>query len=169
MIQRVALLRAVNVSGTNKLPMADLRAMAEGLGLNQVRTHIASGNLLFASNATEGELKAMLEARIAEHMGKAVPVYIRAADEMVAIVSANPFPDALGSRHMVFFFDDSPAPDTIELARDRQGERIALARREIHVDYADNIRNTRLKLPQKGEGTGRNMNTVRKLAELLSS
>lgn len=43
----IALLRAVNVGGTGKLPMAELRAMCESIGLTHVRTYIASGNVVF--------------------------------------------------------------------------------------------------------------------------
>ena len=53
----VAFLRAVNVAGTGKLPMADLRAMGEGCGFEEVRTFIASGNLLFAGDRSEAEVK----------------------------------------------------------------------------------------------------------------
>lgn len=164
----VALLRAVNVGGTGKLAMEDLRALATRLGFSGVRTHIASGNLLFSSALAEAEVKAALEPALEAHMGKAVPVYVRTAEEVAAIVAADPFPHAHGSRHMVFFLDGPPATDLIETARDRNGERIALGVREVFVDYGDNIRNTRLKLPRKQGGTGRNMNTVRKLAALLS-
>lgn len=164
----VALLRAVNVGGTGKIAMEDLRALATRLGFSDVRTHIASGNLLFSSAQDEAGVKAALESVLAAHMGKAIPVYIRTSAEMTATVASDPFPDAHGSRHLVYFLDSPPATDLIETARDRNGERIALGVREVFVDYGDNIRNTRLKLPRMQGGTGRNMNTVRKLAALLS-
>lgn len=167
MTAQVALLRAVNVGGTGALPMAELRAMAEGCGFVQVRTYIASGNLLFDSALDEAEVKALLERRLASYAGKPVEVFVRTASEMAALVAANPFPDAHGSRHMVFFQDHPPTPDLIAQCRDQQGERLALGTRELHVDYGENIRTTRLKIPGKLLRTGRNMNTVRKLAELL--
>ncbi len=168
MTPQVALLRAVNVGGTGALPMAQLRAMAEASGFARVRTYIASGNLLFDSALDEAEVKARLERTLAAYAGKPVEVFVRSASEVAAIVAANPFPDAHGSRHMVFFQDHPPAPDLIEQCRDRQGERLALGPRELHVDYGEGIRTTRLKIPGKLLRTGRNMNTVRKLAELLS-
>jgi len=60
----VALLRAVNVGGTGKLPMAELTRIGEEAGFAQVRTYIASGNLLFDSDKEEATVKAALEARL---------------------------------------------------------------------------------------------------------
>jgi uncharacterized protein (DUF1697 family) len=163
----VALLRAVNVGGTGKLPMADLRAMASDLGFANVRTFIASGNLLFESALDEAAAKAMIEARLAVNADKRVPVLIRTGAELAAIVAANPFTDAHGSRHMVFFYDRPPTADLIRGCRDIAGERLTLGTRELHVDYGEGIRFTRLKIPGKDDRTGRNMNTVKALADLL--
>jgi uncharacterized protein (DUF1697 family) len=164
----VALLRAVNVSGTGQLPMADLREMAQAIGLTKVRTYIASGNLMFESDLSEAAVKALLEDRLKAYAGKAIPVLVRTAAELIAVHKADPFPDAHGSRHMVYFLDAAPSPDTLETARDQAGERIALGLREIYVDYGEGIRFTRLKMPATKIGTGRNMNTVAKLAEMAS-
>ncbi len=167
MISYVALLRAVNVGGTGKLPMADLRAMGEACGFANVRTYIASGNLMFDSGLAEPDVKAMLEAQLEAFAGKRVPVLIRTAAELAAIVTADPFPDAHGSRHMVFFYDRAPDPDLPARCRDINGERMAVGARELYVDYGDGIRFTRLKIPGHEAGTGRNMNSTRKLAALL--
>ena len=164
----VALLRAVNVAGTGKLPMADLRAMAQNLGFANVRTFIASGNLLFDRELSEADVKAVLEAKLKVFAGKPVPVFVRTAAEMLAVHKADPFPDAHGSRHMVYFLDAAPSPDTIETARDQAGERIALGTREIYVDYGEGIRFTKLKLAATKISTGRNMNSVGKLVAMLS-
>ena len=163
----VALLRAVNVAGTGKLAMADLRAMATALGFGEVRTFIASGNLLFTSELDEAAIKALLEAHLADHAGKRVAVFVRTAAELAAIVAADPFPDAIGARHMLHFLDAAPPAETIVKVRDRQGERVALGTREIYVDYAGNIRDTRLKFGTKFESTARNMNSVKKLVALV--
>ncbi len=94
----VALLRGVNLVGKSTLKMADLKAIAEELGLDRPRTFIASGNLLFASGEPEEKLRRMLEERLQAHMGKDVRVMLRTADEMAAVVRANPFPDAPGNQ-----------------------------------------------------------------------
>lgn len=166
MTSQVALLRAVNVSGTGALPMAELKAIGEACGFNVVRTYIASGNLLFDSPLGADEVTTLLTAKLAARAGRPAEVFVRTAAELAAIVAANPFPDAHGSRHMVYFYAAAPAHDLIEHCRDRADERLALGRLELHVDYGTGIRTTRLKVPGKLKRTGRNMNTVRKLASL---
>lgn len=149
------------------MPMAALRAIGQDCGLDNVRTYIASGNLLFDSDKDEVEIKDRLEARLLAHAGKPIEVFVRSEAELDAIVQANPFPDAHGSRHMVFFQDSAPPGDMIAQCRDSNGERMALGPRELHVDYGEGIRHSRLKIPGKPARTARNMNTVRKLTELL--
>lgn len=163
----VALLRAVNVSGTGILPMAELRAMGEACGFTSVRTHIASGNLLFVSDSDEEAATEAIEQRLENFFKKRVPVFVRSAAEMKAIAAANPFPDESGSRNMVFFLKGAPPADLLDKLRGQQGERIALGTREISVAYGDGIRHSRLKLPNPDGHTGRNRNTVEKIAALL--
>jgi uncharacterized protein (DUF1697 family) len=163
----VALVRAVNVGGTGKLPMAELKAMGEACGFAKARTYIATGNLLFESALGEAAIKAMLEEKLHDYAGKAVEVFVRTGAELAAIVANNPLPDAHGSRHMVFFHDGPVTDDLIAACRDINGEQLVALGRELHVDYGEGIRFTKLKIPGKTERTGRNMNTVKKLAELL--
>ena len=163
----VALLRAVNVGGTSKLPMAELKALGEDAGLKSVRTFIASGNLLFSSSKSEAELRQLLERRLTDHMGKAVPVLIRTAAELAGVASANPFKDAPGRRVLVTFLAGPPPADALADVRGHDGERLALGKREIYVDYCGVLLGrSRLRIPAAEAGTGRNMNTVAKLAEL---
>ena len=166
MTSYIALLRAVNVAGTGKLAMSDLRAMAQELGFAQVRTFIASGNLLFDSPLGEPEVKALLEARLATYAGKSVPVFVRSAPQMATVHAANPFPDAHGSRLLVYFRDEPASADLLDNVRGQQGERLSLGLREIYVDYGAGIRDTKLKMPGALESTARNMNTVTKLAAM---
>ena len=163
----VALLRAVNVGGTGKLPMNDLKRIAEVLGLENPRTFIASGNLIFSSGKDEAALLRLLERALAEHMGKPVAVMLRTAAEMAAVADANPFGDAPGRRVLVTFLPEAPPKDALEAARNVDGERLALGSREIYVDYCGTLLGrSKLVIPAAARGTGRNMNTVAKLAEL---
>ena len=163
----VALLRAVNVGGTSKLPMADLRTLAEEVGFEEPQTYIASGNLVFSSGLDEGEVRARLEEALQRHMGKRVPVMVRTASEMAGVVDANPFKDAPGRRLLATFLAAAPPTDAIAKARHVDGERLALGKREIYVDYCGRLLGrSRLVIPAAAAGTARNMNTVAKLAEL---
>jgi uncharacterized protein (DUF1697 family) len=163
----VALLRAVNVGGTSKLPMADLKRIAEDIGFTSPRTFIASGNLVFASAKGEAAVRKLLMERLEAHMGKAVPVMIRTAAEMAAVARANPFKDAPGRRVLVTFLAEPPPKHALEQARGLDGERLALGKREIYVDYCGRLLGrSKLAIPAAAQGTARNMNTVAKLAEL---
>ena len=163
----VALLRAVNVGGTAKLPMAELKQIANELGFTDARTFIASGNLIISSSKGEAEVRDALESRLRLHMGKHVPVMIRTADEMAAVVDANPFKDAPGRRVLASFLAEPPQADALSDLRGHDGERLALGRREIYVDYCGRLLGrSRLRIPAAEAGTARNMNTVAKLAEM---
>ena len=162
----VALLRGVNLLGVSSLKMADLRAIADELGLKSARTYIASGNLLFLSNRTEEPLRRALEKKLQAHMGKDVRVALRTAKEMAAVVEANPFKDAAGNRVQAFFMNDAP-PDDLPLRNKAEDERVATGEREVFVAYGEKgIGRSRLRIPAAEAGTARNMNTVAKLAEL---
>jgi len=161
----VALLRAVNVGG-RKLAMTDLKAVADGLGLGAAKTYIASGNLLFTSTNSEGEVKVMLEAALTKHMGKPVGVMVRTAAEMAAVGKANRFAEAPGNRVVAIFLDDAPPKDAAEMAKNLSDERTALGRREIYVHYPSGQGESKLRIPAAATGTARNMNTVLKLAQL---
>ncbi len=87
----VALLRAVNVGGTGKLPMAELTAICVRCGFDGVRTYIASGNVVFAAEGDEMTIRTALEAELRAYAGKAVGVLVRTAAEIAAVAAANPF------------------------------------------------------------------------------
>jgi uncharacterized protein (DUF1697 family) len=162
----VALLRAVNVGG-RKLAMADLKKIAEELGLAQVRTYIASGNLLFASRKSEASVKATLEQALAKHMNAEVLVMVRTAEEMKAVVERNPFPAHAGNNSVAIFLDEPPPKSAADEAKNVDDERVALGEREIYVAYGRaGIGESKLRIPAAKNGTGRNMNTVAKLAQL---
>jgi uncharacterized protein (DUF1697 family) len=164
----IALLRAVNVGGTGKLPMADFKAICEKAGCAKVRTYIASGNAIFESRRPEADVKAALEARLEKYAGKPVRVLVRTRAEMAAVLKANPFPDAAANRTVAIFLDEPPPPDTIDHIAGRNGEEIELGRREIYVHYGARMAGSKLKIPAAKAGTARNMNTVAKLIELAN-
>ena len=164
----VALLRAVNVSGTGKLPMSELKRIGEECGFGHVRTFIASGNLLFESELGEHDVTRKIEAKLEAFLGKRVPVFVRTAAELAETAAANPFTDDKLSRVMAHFIAEKPNQAMLDAARDVAGERMALGPRAIYVSYGEGIGKTRLKLPAVKHGTARNMNSVAKIAGLLA-
>ena len=161
----VALLRAVNVGG-RQLKMADLKGIADELKLEKARTYIASGNLLFASDKNEADVKKQLEDAVAAHMGKPVEVMVRTVREMAAVMKANPFADEPANRVVAMFMDTKPPATAVAEAKNVADERLELGKREIYVHFPSGQGESKLKLGGKLVATGRNLNTVAKLAEL---
>lgn len=168
MTRFVALLRAVNVGGTGKLPMEDLRSLCAEAGFAKVQTYIASGNVIFTCRKSETQVKAALEASLEAYAGKRIGVFVRTAAEMAGVSANNPFPDAPSNRVMAFFLDAAPTADALHHITGRRDERIALGIREIYVQYGEGMGTSKLKIPAAKPGTARNMNTVAKLAELAA-
>jgi uncharacterized protein (DUF1697 family) len=164
----IALLRAVNVGGTGKLPMADLKALCEEAGFTKVKTYIASGNVVFRSSKTEAQVKKLLEGKLAAYAGKPVGVLIRTPAEMAAVVADNPFVNTAPNRTLAIFLDDPPPANALELAKNHTVEQMQLGQREIYVHYGDGMGNSRLIIPAAKTGTARNLNTIAKLAELAA-
>lgn len=162
----IALLRAVNVGGTGKLPMTELKAMCEAAGFTNVRTYIASGNVVFDSALSEKAVAKRLAASLEEYAGKPVGVMVRTGPEMAAVLKANPFTDAAPNLTFAIFLDAPPPADTIDNVRGRQDEELSLGTREIYVTYPSGSGPSKLKIPAAATGTARNMNTIAKLAEM---
>lgn len=164
----VALLRAINVGGTGKLPMTLLVQMCESAGFSEIRTYIASGNAVFTSPEPAYTVKAALEAKLQTYTRKPVGVMVRTATEMAAVCAANPFPDEPGNRVIAIFLDQAPPADALLAARQVADEEMRLGLREIYVRYGAGMAGSRLVIPAATAGTGRNMNTVSKLAGMAA-
>ena len=146
--------------------MEDLREIAGSLGLQDPRTYIASGNLLFRSSKREATLKRMLESAIAAHMSASVGVMIRTSDELAEATKTNPFASHPANRVVAIFLDAAPPTDALEQARNVADEQMASGRREIYILYPSGQGRSKLRIPAAAAGTARNMNTVAKLAQL---
>lgn len=165
----IALLRAVNVGGTGKLPMSELKAMCEAEGFTEVQTYIASGNVVFAAKSSATKIKTTLESRLQRYAGKPVEVIVRTAAEMSEVLKANPFPNAAPNRVIVHFLNASPPSDALDKIKGQKEEQLHLGQREIYVHYGEGMGSSKLVIPAAKTGTGRNMNTVRKLVEMAEA
>lgn len=146
--------------------MADLRVIAQAISLTDVRTYIQSGNLVASTAEHPAAVKAALEDRLTAYAGRPVGVSIRTADEMRAVLDANPFPQADPSKVGVLFLDAAPSLGTRESARGRADEVIELGRCEVFIHYPSGMGRTKLRLAALPEGTVRNMNTVANLVRI---
>jgi uncharacterized protein (DUF1697 family) len=164
----VVLLRAVNVGGTGKLPMADLKGLCQKAGFRNVRTYIASGNVVAERDGAVAEAKMALEAELHAYAGKPVGAIVRTPAEMLKVVAENPFPNRSASQTIAIFLDHAPRADALKGAKGQTNEEVRLGAREIYVHYPDGIGRSKLRIPAAGGGTARNMNTLAKLAAMAA-
>jgi uncharacterized protein (DUF1697 family) len=165
----VALLQAVNVGGTGKLPMTELKAMCRAAGFADVQTYVASGNAVFTSASEPPAVKLALETRLRTFLGKPVGVVLRTAAQMQAVLEANPFRQHPGNHTVAIFLDAAPARDALQHAKGLAGEEMRLGEREIYVFYGDGMGTSKLRIPGATGGTARNMNTVAALARMAAN
>jgi uncharacterized protein (DUF1697 family) len=161
-----ALLRAINVGGSGKLSMADLRQLCERCGLQDVATYIQSGNVVFRSKLSEGGVKRALEPALVKQMGKAFGVLVRTAAGLDTVVENNPFPDVAPNRVLIVFLDEPSPRDSLKGVVAPGGEELVLSGRELFIHFPNGQGQSKLKLPLMKSGTARNLNTVRKLAAM---
>ncbi len=175
----IALLRAINVGGRNRVSMADLLGLLTALGFTRGRSLLQSGNLVFQGDGrSSGELERLLETETAERLGVHTDFLVRTAEEWQAVIAGNPFRDEAErdpSHLVVMFLKGAPAQEDVDaLQAAIQGpERVQVEGTHAYLVYPAGIGRSKLttsliegKLGARG--TGRNWNTVLKLAELFA-
>jgi uncharacterized protein (DUF1697 family) len=164
---QIALLRAINLGSHNKVAMGDLRDMLEDLGFTDVRSILLSGNLVFRTNAPAAKVEQQLEKEAEKRLGLTTEFMVRTAAEWKKIVEGNPFP-AEAKRdpgHLVLMVCKNAPGKTLKITGAKR-EVVRPKGREIYIVYPDGIGRSRLKID--AVGTGRNWNTVLKLADLTN-
>ena len=175
MIPKIALLRAVNVGGI-KVSMADLKALLVDLGFEDVRTLLNSGNVVFRGK-TESDLEALLETEFAKRAGRPTEFFVRTAEEWKSIVARNPMTNE--ARHdpghlLVVVLKREPSDEEVDSLRNAiVGPEVVKADgKQAYIYYPAGVGQSKLtaKLIEKqlgSPGTGRNWNTVLKLAAMV--
>jgi uncharacterized protein (DUF1697 family) len=176
MTVHVALLRGINVGGKNKLPMRELAAMFEAAGCTDVKTYIASGNVIFkATAAVARTLAAKVEKQIAKDHGLRVPVVVRTAKELASAVENNPYVARDDHSHVLFLAERPTKAAVAGLDANRSpGDEFAVIGRDVFLYCPNGVAKTKLtndyfdrKLATTS--TGRNFRTVRKLVEMSAA
>ncbi|KOS62260.1 DUF1697 domain-containing protein [Lysinibacillus agricola] len=177
----IALLRGINVGGHNKIIMAELRSSLEQLGLQNVKTYIQSGNILFESGETEEILQKKIQDKIKADYGISSFVVIRTSEELQQIVSQSPFSDQKISEadnsckgeclHVALL---PAAPSKVNrdkfLAYTNERELSIINGRDVHLLFYDSIRNSKLGNNLKKleiPATVRNWKTLMKLSSMV--
>ncbi|MEO8688962.1 MAG: DUF1697 domain-containing protein [Solirubrobacteraceae bacterium] len=175
MPRQIALLRGINLGARNRVSMPDLRELLTGLGHEDVKTLLQSGNVVLTSDETGEQLEQALEAAIARELGVESRVIVRSARELAAVVKRNPLADVADDpkRHQVSFLSAKPEAAVVRAleAADVAPEQVVVHGREIYAWHPGGIQRSPLvKLLTDRElgvtATARNWNTVTKLLEL---
>jgi uncharacterized protein (DUF1697 family) len=180
MTLRIALLRGVNVGGNKKVAMADLKAMVETLGFSEVKTLLQSGNVVFeADDRTDSELEVLLEAEAEKRLGLISKFIVRGSKAWRAMVEANPMPDEAErepSRFLVNVAREVVSPDQLAAIRAvaTPGEKVEAVDCCVYIFFGDGIADSKAavvfgKTSLGLTATGRNWNTVLKIAALIGA
>jgi uncharacterized protein (DUF1697 family) len=173
-----ALLRAINVGGNNRIKMADLRALLEGLGHTDVETYLQSGNVAFTPadpKAKESAVRAQLEQAVTDEFGLTIDVMVRTHRELAAVLALHPFGDRTDDPKQlhVSFLHEVPEPERAKSLEPPAGEDIELAvhGRELYLYTPQGLGRTKLSsavIDRKlgVRGTARNWRTVAELTKL---
>lgn len=175
----VALLYSIVLGEGRRVAMADLRAMAEGLGLKDPRTLVATGNLVFAADETEiAALELLLETAFEKTFGRHVDIIVRDAAGWRTLASGNPFPAesaAAGDRVAVRVMRSPVPAESVAGLETYVGrdEKMQAVGGDIWIVFSRETPNSRLLTATShkrlGIGTSRNWNTVRRLAEMVGA
>ena len=176
LMRYIALLRGINVGGNTMIKMAELKAVFERLGFENVVTYINSGNIGFDSKKTaEEKLVTKIENAILTDFEKTIPVMVRERDAINGILSNNPYDGQFESHkhmHVLFLKEEMPPEKTTQLLEAApEGERFAVIGREIYCHLPMGVIDSILgksfiEKKLKVAVTGRNWRTVEKLATL---
>ncbi len=172
--RRVAFLRGINVGGIN-IKMGDLAAVFRKLGFEDVKTVLASGNVLFAASEPNATLKGRIEQALRERFGYDAWVILVTVDELRSIVDAFPFPeDDDGKQPWVMFLDDPKVLDDLLSVEDQLDAAVERLQAGDGVLYWEVTKGETVKSvfgkhsakPRfKAVTTTRNMRTLRKLLD----
>jgi len=173
----VALLRGINLGSHNKVPMAVLRTLVEGLGYDDVATYIQSGNVVLTTSDSAAKVETALHNAIAKEFGIDVAVVVRNARQLKKIVDGNPFTKKAkgeNSLHVIFLAAKPKADKVKALTKaDWGADEVAVVGTEAYLHlpngYGRAKLNNMLVEKQLGvAGTTRNWRTTLKLVELSS-
>ncbi|NGN68143.1 DUF1697 domain-containing protein [Streptomyces sp. A7024] len=176
MSKQIALLRGINVSGTNKIPMARLREVLTDRGYANVVTYVASGNVVFDDPGTATEKTAVgIASAIQEEFGLDIPVIVRTRDEIAAVIDGNPLPEGLAepAKFVAVFLSAQPknAWFVTDDPKKYEPDQYVIADRVVYMWCPGGLGRSKLaanfankKVPFTA--TARNWNTVLKLLEL---
>ena len=174
----LALLRGINVGGKNRVEMTRLEKMFQSIGATEVRTYINSGNVIFEHDRKPARLRTAIEKAIEAEFGFEVRIVLRSVDEVKSLTKAIPAAwkeDSTMRCYVMFLWEDVDDPAVLDKVTIKDGlDDVKYVPGAIvwRVDRNVLTRSGMMRLTSDDlykQMTIRNVNTVRKLADLMSS
>jgi uncharacterized protein (DUF1697 family) len=172
----ISILRGINVSGHNKIPMEELRILYEDMGFKNVTSYIQSGNVVFKSAKNPGN---KIRKKILEKFGFDVPIVIRTAEELGSVIKKNPLvkeKDINIEKLHVTFLADVPGKDNLVKIKEYnyEPEKFIISGKEVYLYIPDSYGNGKLnnaffENKLKVTATTRNWRTVNELFKIVES
>jgi uncharacterized protein (DUF1697 family) len=171
----IALLQGINIGPRKRIRMEDLRALVAGLGGEDVRTYVNSGNAVFTHHRTNiPALEKELETALRDHIGIDVPAIIRTGEDLARVLDGNPFPQASEPKTLhVLFLRDKPAIADVNTVEEMEtgADLIAIHGREVYAFLPNYTTGATVDLMKVAralgvDATARNWNTVTRLADM---
>jgi uncharacterized protein (DUF1697 family) len=169
----IAILRGINVSGSKKLPMAELRTLLSTLGFTDVQTYIQSGNVVFkAAKQNQEKLGNQIAEAIKKQYDYEVPVLVKTIEQWKVAIANNPFTESDISKQGITFLATIPEEIIIEI--DSKEDRFQIINSEIYLDCPTGFGRTKLtnnffERKLKTRATTRNWKTIYKLLDLAEA
>jgi uncharacterized protein (DUF1697 family) len=174
-VRQIVLLRGINLGSRNRVAMPALRELLAGVGFEDVRTYVQSGNVVLETRRKPASVAKTCEKTIAAELGLDIAVVVRTRDELAEVVRRNPLGAVADNpkRYQVSFLESEPDPKVVEkmtgLAAD--GERVEAIGREIYAWHPEGVARSKLWAGLAGKGLGvkataRNWTTVATLLEM---
>ena len=169
------MLRGINIGSSRRVPMAELRALFGDAGYGDVQTYVQSGNVVLESASSAADLEREAAALISERFGFDVPVVVRTARQLAAVVKRNPLGDVASEpkRYQVSFLAEKPPAAAVRALEETAvgDERVVCHGREIYAWHPEGVARSKLWNALAGKGLGvtataRNWTTVLALLEM---
>ena len=173
----ISMLRGVNVGAHNRIKMDALRAVYESLKLEDPRTHVQSGNVIFRTKEKNtAALAKKIENAFESKFGFRSEIVLRTVEELRKAIAASPFAgrrDVEPGKLLVTFLAGDPGPDAHKALRSLKGhpEELHLLGRELYIYFPNGAGKSKLPWSSfakllKTTGTARNWNSVMKMLEI---
>jgi len=172
----IIFLRAVNVSGKNIIKMADLKEKLKSAGFSDVRTYIQSGNICLTSEANASEVFKRVKTLIKSEFGHDIDLFVFTAQEVQESLDRNPFSNDLPPNKVFFtFMDRIPENSLIEDFKNLElkPEEFHIIQKLFYFYLPEGMANSKLnnsfiEKKLKIKSTGRNINTIHKILNLIN-